>query len=52
MDGMTDWEIGSKLGLSERDVTLRLQRVMRKLECGTEYEAVLKAIKLRLIEGI
>jgi DNA-binding CsgD family transcriptional regulator len=52
MDGMTDWEIGVKLGLSERDVTLRLQRVMAKLGCGTKYEAVLKAIKLRLIEGI
>lgn len=52
MDGMTDWEIGTKLGLSERDVTLRLQRAMRKLECGTKYEPVLKAIKLRLIEGI
>ena len=52
MDGMTDWEIGRKLGLSERDVTLRLQRVMHKLGCGTKYEAVLRAIKLRLIEGI
>lgn len=52
MDGMTDWEIGLKLGLSERDVTLRLQRVVRKLGCGTKYEAVLKAIKMRWIVGI
>lgn len=52
MDGMTNWEIGRQLDLSERDVTLRLQRVMRKLGCGTKYEAVLKAIKLRLIEGL
>ena len=52
MDGMTSWEIGRKLHLSERDVTLRLQRLMRKLGCGTKYEAVLRAIKLGLIEGI
>ena len=52
MDGMTSWEIGRKLDLSERDVTLRLQRLMRKLGCATKYEAVLRAIKLGLIEGI
>ena len=52
MDGMTSWEIGRKLDLSERDVTLRLQRLMRKLGCGTKYEAVLRAIKLGLIEGV
>ncbi len=50
MDGMTRWEVGRKMGLSERDVTLRLQRVMRKLGCSSTYEAVLRAIKLRLIE--
>ena len=49
MDGMTSWEIGRKLGLSERDVTLRLERVMTKWKCGTKYEAVLKAIRLGLI---
>ena len=52
MEGMTDWEIGRKLDLSQHDVTLRLQRVVRKLGCGTKYEAVLKAIKQGLIEGI
>lgn len=52
MDGLTSWEIGKKMDLSERDVALRLQRVMRKLGCGTKYEAVLRAIKLGLIEGI
>ena len=51
MDGMTDWEIGRKLDLSQHDVTLRLQRAMRKLGCGTKYEAVLRTIKLGLIEG-
>ena len=52
MDGLTSWEIGKRMDLSERDVALRLQRVMRKLGCGTKYEAVLRAIKLGLIEGI
>jgi DNA-binding CsgD family transcriptional regulator len=50
MDGMTRWEIGRKMGLSERHVALRLQRAMRKLDCASTYEAVLRAIKLGLIE--
>ncbi len=52
MDGMTNREIGLKLGLSEHEVALRVQRVMQKFGCGTRYEAGLKAIKLRLIEGL
>ena len=51
MDGLTSWEIGRKMALSGSDVTLRLQRAMKKLGCGSKYEAVLKAIKLGLIEG-
>ena len=50
MDGMTNWEIGRKLDLSERDVALRLGRVMNKLGCRTKYEAALKAIRLRLLD--
>lgn len=52
MDGMTRWEVGRKMGLSERDIALRLQRVMRKLGCSSTYESALRAIKLRLIESI
>jgi DNA-binding CsgD family transcriptional regulator len=52
MDGMTDREIAQKLGLSEHEVALRVQRVMQKFRCGTRYEAGLRAIKLRLIEGL
>jgi hypothetical protein len=44
--GMTRWEVGRKLGLSERDVALRLQRVIRKLGCGSTYRAGLVAIRL------
>jgi DNA-binding CsgD family transcriptional regulator len=52
MDGLTRWEVGRKMELSEREVTLRLQRAMRKLECTSTYEAVLRAIKLGLIECV
>jgi DNA-binding CsgD family transcriptional regulator len=52
MDGMTDAEIGLKVGLPEREVAFRLRGVMRKFGCRTKYEAVLKAIKMRWIEGI
>ena len=49
MDGLTDWEIGQKMALSSYDVSLLLHRAMRKLECGSKYEAVLKGIKHGLI---
>ncbi len=52
MDGMTNWEIGQKMDLSESDVKLRLQRVMRKFGVSSKYEAVLKGIKLGLIECV
>ena len=50
MDGNTRWEIARQMGLSEREVALRLQRVMRKLEVGSAYEAGLRAIRLGMIE--
>ena len=50
MDGMTRWEVGAKMGLSEPEVARRLKRVLAKLGCTTTYEAVLRAIKLGLIE--
>ena len=52
MDGMTRWEVGRKMGLSERDIARRLERVMRKLGCSSTYESALRAIRLRLIESI
>jgi DNA-binding CsgD family transcriptional regulator len=51
MEGMTAPEIGTQLGLPEQVVASRLRSAMQKLECKTKYETVLKAIKLRLIEG-
>jgi DNA-binding CsgD family transcriptional regulator len=50
MDGLTSWEVGQKMATTRFDATLRLRRVMQKLDCGTKYEAVLKGIKLGLIE--
>ena len=52
MDRMTDWEIGCRLDLSERDVPFRHQRRSRKLAYDTKHEAVLRAIKQSLIEGL
>jgi len=51
MEGMTAPEIGTRLGLPEHVVASRLRSAMQKLDCKTKYETVLKAIKLRLIEG-
>jgi DNA-binding CsgD family transcriptional regulator len=50
MDGMTNWEIGRKLGLSERDVARRLRKSADALGCSTKYETVLRAIALGLID--
>jgi DNA-binding CsgD family transcriptional regulator len=49
MAGNTDWEIGKAMSISESMVLLRLRNAMRKLGCGTKYEAVLRAIRLGLI---
>lgn len=49
MDGLTDWEVGEAMSISEREATLRLQRATKKLGCKTKYEAALRAIKLGLV---
>ena len=51
MEGLTNWEIGRKLGLSEWDVARRLRKSADALGCSTKYETVLRAIRLGLIEG-
>ncbi len=50
MDGMTSWEVAREMSISERHATLLLDRAMKKLDCSRKYEAVLRAIQLRLIE--
>ena len=50
MDGETSWEVGKSMSISERHVSLLLQRAMRKLDCSSNYQTILRAIKLGLIE--
>ena len=49
IDGLSDWEIGNAMGISESEVLLRLRRVQMKLGCATKYEAGLRAIRLGLV---
>ncbi len=49
MDGLSDWEVGCAMGISETDVLLRLRRATEKLGCSTKYEAALRAIRLGLV---
>jgi len=51
MEGKTSWEIGAVMSISERHATLILHRAMRKLGCSTKYEAVLRAIRLGLLNA-
>ncbi len=50
MDGKTSWEVGMAMSLSEHHATLLLRRAMQRLGCSTKYEAILRAIKLGLIQ--
>jgi DNA-binding CsgD family transcriptional regulator len=49
MDGKTAWEVGGILSITERTVVLHLGNAMRKLDCHTKHQAVLKALRLGLI---
>jgi DNA-binding CsgD family transcriptional regulator len=49
MDGKTAWEVGVLLSVTERTVIQHLQNAMRKLECNSKHQAVLKALRLGLI---
>ena len=49
IDGLSDWEVGNAMGISETEVLLRVRRAMQKLGCATKYEAALRAIRLGLI---
>ena len=52
MDGLTSWHVADLMSISERHVTLLTRRAMQKLGCSSKYEAVLRAIKLGLINGV
>jgi len=49
MDGLTNWEVGRAMGISETEVLLRIRRAMHKLGCTNKYEAALRAIRLGLV---
>lgn len=48
--GKNPWEIGELMILPERVVVRRLGQAMKKLNCTTKYAAVIKALRLHLIE--
>lgn len=49
MEGKTAWEVGRILGISERTAVLHVHNAMRKLDCASKHQAVLKALRLGLI---
>ena len=49
MDGMTAWEVGETLGISERTAVLHINNAMHKLGSVNKHQAVLKALRLGLI---
>ena len=49
MDGKTAWETGVLLNISERTAVQHLQNSMKKLQCNSKHQAVLKALRLGLI---
>lgn len=50
MDGKTAWEVGQILGISERTAVLHVNNAMHKLDCVNKHQAVLKALRLGLIQ--
>lgn len=52
IDGLSDWQIGQAMGISETEVMLRLRRAMFKLGCANKYETALRAIRIGLVECV
>lgn len=50
MDGKTAWEVGVIMGISERSAVFHINNAMHKLECINKHQAVLKALRLGLIQ--
>jgi DNA-binding CsgD family transcriptional regulator len=49
MDGKTAKEVGDRMNITERTAIQHLQNAMRKLDCNSKHQAVLKALRLGLI---
>jgi DNA-binding CsgD family transcriptional regulator len=50
MEGKTAWEVGTILGISERTAVMHLSNAAHKLDCTTKHQAVVKALRLGLID--
>ena len=50
MEGKTAWEVGGILGISEQTAARHLHHATRKLDCVNKHHAVVKALRLGLIE--
>lgn len=50
MEGKTAWEVGAILGISERTAVLHVNNAMHKLGAVNKHQAVLKALRLGLIQ--
>ncbi|CAD5373394.1 HTH luxR-type domain-containing protein [Rubrivivax sp. A210] len=50
MEGKTAWEVGAVLGISERTAVFHVTNAMHKLGCINKQQAVLKALRLGLID--
>lgn len=50
MAGKTAWEVSQILGISQRTATEHTKNAMNKLQCNSKHQAVLKALRLGIIE--
>lgn len=50
MEGKTSWEIGIILGRKENTVNYHIANIMDKLNVTTRQQAVIKALRLGLIQ--
>lgn len=50
MEGKTAWELGCILGISEQTAARHINRATRKLDCINKVQAVVKALRLGLIQ--
>jgi DNA-binding CsgD family transcriptional regulator len=50
MDGKTSGEISMMLGIGDRTTVFHLQNAMQKLNCNSKHVAVVKALRLGLIQ--
>lgn len=49
LEGMTAFEVGQQLNISERTTNQHIQHSMRKLQARDKHQAALKALRLKLI---